>query len=60
LGGVTVIKTQAKDGRALTAVPYYAWDHRQPGEMAVWVPQDGLSSAAVRDADRQGPLYCPL
>ena len=22
---------------ALVAVPYYAWDHRQPGEMCVWI-----------------------
>ena len=28
LGGVTIIKTVGKDGRPLTAVPYYAWDHR--------------------------------
>jgi DUF1680 family protein len=21
----------------LTAIPYYAWDHRQPGEMSVWI-----------------------
>ena len=50
LGGVTVIS-----GRALavtsedaatdreiefTAVPYYAWDNRAPGEMVVWLPED--------------------
>ncbi|NLX20458.1 MAG: glycoside hydrolase family 127 protein [Phycisphaerae bacterium] len=23
----------------LTAVPYYAWDHREPGEMVVWIPE---------------------
>ena len=32
LNGVTVIK-----GQALTAIPYYAWAHRGPGEMAVWI-----------------------
>ncbi|MGI6567038.1 MAG: glycoside hydrolase family 127 protein, partial [Limnochordia bacterium] len=21
----------------LTAIPYYAWDHRTPGEMRVWI-----------------------
>ena len=21
------------------AVPYHLWDHRQPGEMAVWLPE---------------------
>ncbi|HRQ73415.1 MAG TPA: glycoside hydrolase family 127 protein [Phycisphaerales bacterium] len=25
---------------ALTAVPYYAWNHRGPGEMAVWVARE--------------------
>jgi uncharacterized protein len=34
LGGVTVVK-----GKSLTAVPYYAWDNRTPGEMAVWIPE---------------------
>ncbi len=24
----------------LRAVPYYAWDHREPGEMLVWVRED--------------------
>lgn len=24
----------------LTAIPYYAWQHRGPGEMAVWIPTD--------------------
>jgi DUF1680 family protein len=33
LGGVNVIK--GDDG--LLAVPYYAWDHREAGEMAVWL-----------------------
>ena len=23
-----------------TAVPYFAWDHRAAGEMAVWLPDD--------------------
>src|SRR6185437_10055001 len=32
LGGITVIT-----GKSLTAIPYYAWDNRTPGEMAVWL-----------------------
>jgi DUF1680 family protein len=48
LGGVTVIKGKAMavlgDGSAkqveFTAVPYYAWDNREPGEMAVWLAED--------------------
>ena len=23
----------------LTAIPYYAWDNRAPGEMQVWLPE---------------------
>ncbi len=34
LGGVNVIK----DGE-LTLIPYYAWDHRGPGKMEVWLKE---------------------
>jgi uncharacterized protein len=41
LGSVSVLTGDVHDtqGRArrLTAVPYYAWSHRGPGEMAVWL-----------------------
>ncbi|MCK4872731.1 MAG: glycoside hydrolase family 127 protein [Phycisphaerales bacterium] len=52
LGGVTVLKGVAigrqrgDDGSTedvpvpFTAVPYAVWDHREPGEMAVWIPID--------------------
>jgi len=43
LGGIMVLKCKNADGRELTAIPYYAWDHREPGPMAVWVRQQGLS-----------------
>ncbi len=33
LGGVEVIT-----GKSVTAVPYYAWNNRGKGEMAVWIP----------------------
>jgi uncharacterized protein len=23
----------------LTAIPYYLWDNREPGEMLVWIPE---------------------
>ncbi|HJN17993.1 MAG TPA: glycoside hydrolase family 127 protein [Armatimonadota bacterium] len=23
----------------IVAIPYYAWDHREPGEMLVWIPE---------------------
>jgi len=61
LGGVTVIKGIARDGRQILAVPYYAWDHRKPGEMVVWVRQDGKSKAPPADDPAwQGKLYRPL
>jgi hypothetical protein len=47
LGGVTVLVAKGKvrrDGAedtdaTLTAVPYYAWDHREAGSMRVWIPE---------------------
>lgn len=50
LGGVTVLRGEARrvrrasDSREvvtaeLTAIPYYAWAHREVGEMAVWLPR---------------------
>jgi DUF1680 family protein len=51
LNGVAVITSKATavatgpDGRAsakeqpFLAIPYYAWAHRGPGEMAVWLPR---------------------
>jgi len=54
LGGVTVIKATAMakaDGDKakpveVLAVPYYAWDHRAAGPMAVWVRQDAETARA--------------
>ncbi|MBN2580739.1 MAG: glycoside hydrolase family 127 protein [Pirellulales bacterium] len=55
LGGVEVISGKAegaryvlKDGKqtiqcspvSFTAIPYYGWAHRGPGEMAVWLPRN--------------------
>jgi DUF1680 family protein len=50
LGGVTVITGKAKAVTSddastdrevdFTAVPYYAWDNRDAGEMVVWLPED--------------------
>ncbi|MBN2138117.1 MAG: glycoside hydrolase family 127 protein [Sedimentisphaerales bacterium] len=52
LGGVTVIRGKAvtvsraddesilKKEINLTAIPYYAWAHRGPGDMAVWLARD--------------------
>lgn len=61
LGGVTVIQGKDRQGREVTAVPYYAWDHRQPGEMIVWTRQDGKSrKPAAPGSEWQGKLYRPL
>jgi len=61
LGGVTVVTALARDGRRITAVPYHAWDHREPGEMIVWVRQDGKSRTPnVDDPSWEGKLYRPM
>jgi DUF1680 family protein len=61
LGGVTVIKALARGDRPVTAVPYYAWDHRAPGEMVVWVRQDGKAKTPKTDDPAwEGRLYRPL
>jgi DUF1680 family protein len=52
LGGVVVLRANAGAVRrsenggepevvpaAITAIPYYAWNHRGVGEMAVWIPR---------------------
>ena len=49
-----------KDGRNIMAVPYYAWDHREPGAMIVWVRQDGKSTDDGSDPAWQDRLYRPL
>jgi len=61
LGGVTVIEGVARDGRKILAIPYYAWDHREPGGMIVWVRQDGKSrTPEVDDPSWKDKLYRPL
>jgi hypothetical protein len=51
LGGVEVVRgealsvSQGEDGKCVSnrvlfqAIPYYAWDNRQPGEMVLWLPE---------------------
>ena len=58
LGGITLIRAQARGGRQVTAIPYFAWDHRDPGAMLVWVRQDGKSrEPQVDDPSWKGRLY---
>ncbi len=56
LGGVTVITGKAAARKAgsdetlpvdLMAVPYYAWDNRTGGEMAVWLPEDAKLATPI-------------
>jgi uncharacterized protein len=35
-------KVHRKD-QVITAIPYYAWAHRGPGEMLVWLPETGAA-----------------
>ena len=61
LGGVTVIKGVDVKGKEIMAVPYHIWDHRQPGEMAVWVMQDDKPAAEKADVPAwKDKLYRPL
>lgn len=43
LGGLTVLTGQREGARTqrpqIVAIPYYAWAHRGPADMAVWVPR---------------------
>jgi DUF1680 family protein len=48
LGGLTVVTADVRDesgqARKLTAIPYYAWSNRGPGQMAVWMPRKAETS----------------
>ncbi|MDQ2886279.1 MAG: glycoside hydrolase family 127 protein [Chloroflexota bacterium] len=37
------------DTGTITAIPYYAWDNRQPGEMRVWLREGGSTTPARSD-----------
>jgi DUF1680 family protein len=42
LNGIVVLESGAPaQGRPLLLVPYYAWAHRGPGEMVVWMIKAG-------------------
>jgi DUF1680 family protein len=60
LGGLTVVGGEAEalfdsgPGRAavekkqpIVLIPYYAWAHRGPGEMMVWLPRDESGAKAL-------------
>ncbi|MEN6425469.1 MAG: glycoside hydrolase family 127 protein [Phycisphaerales bacterium] len=60
LGGVMTLRGRIQalldDGtlreQNFTAIPYYAWAHRGPGEMAVWLARD---REALRRVEQAGP-----
>ncbi len=61
LGGLTVIHAVDRNGHPLLAIPYYAWDHRESGPMAVWIYQDGKNrQPAADDSSWANCLYRPL
>lgn len=70
LDGVTVVHGKAMgvsadaDGElatspvAFTAVPYFAWDNRQPGPMVVWLPETPeLAEVAGREGERVKGMF---
>lgn len=49
-GGAAPLYAYAPPGRMrtpLTAVPYYAWDNREPGEMLVWIRESGREGGPI-------------
>jgi DUF1680 family protein len=44
LGGIVTISGKVKNisgkDRIIRAIPYYAWSHRGPGEMTVWLNRE--------------------
>ena len=67
LGGVTVLtgqaQTRAEDGRTapaeFTAIPYFAWNHRGAGAMAVWLIEDPAAIGPHKTAGWVGSNYTP-
>ena len=71
LGGVEVIRGEAlsvsgEGAKRVTrpvkfqAVPYFAWDNRQPGEMIVWLPEKpGLAEAPAAKPGRPAASGVP-
>jgi hypothetical protein len=38
LKNLVAVTGKTADGLSFTAIPYFAWSHRGPGEMVVWLP----------------------
>lgn len=52
LGGVVALAGLDGGGVRVRAVPYFAWDNRAPGRMAVWLPDQAPRPRAPQDAGR--------
>ncbi len=65
LGGVTILRAEGTQGGMieteegldvsreqvdLVMIPYFAWDNRAPGKMAVWIPTDPPQAASTENA----------
>ena len=70
LGGITVIKadgqrvadgnTRRAEPAALKFIPYYAWNHRGAGPMAVWMPREAREARVPYDTSKWvGANYTP-
>ena len=53
-GLVRVLSGACADGETFTAVPYYLWNNRGKGRMAVWVKQEGKDMDAVKTWETAG------
>ena len=67
LGGLVRITGKDAQGAPFRAIPYYAWDNREPGRMRVWLSQGGSWRPQLKAWDGPkdlrrwaGALYAPL
>lgn len=60
LDGVVLVKGRTADGTEFEAVPYYAWDNREPGTMCVWVGQEKKEESNESLEGWDDKLYRPL
>lgn len=61
LGGIVQIEMTPKEkGDPLTLIPYYAWCHRGPNEMAVWLPEDPklVPQPTIASTARASASFC--
>lgn len=59
-GGNGLIFGKDTKGRCLTFLPYYRWNNRQKGAMAVWIPDSAHKSDPCHPETFGGNLYLPI